>query len=169
MPTIAEVLLPELDQEMAGTRRALERVPLDRADWRPHEKSMPLGYLAAHIADLPKWAILGLKEDSFDLAPPDGEPYRNPEHDSVESLLAAFDANVAEARSVIAAASDDAFGESWTLLQGGETLFTIPRLSVVRTFVLNHVVHHRGQLTVYLRLNGVPVPGLYGPSADEAI
>lgn len=169
MPTIAEVLLPELDQEMAGTRRTLERVPMDRVDWRPHEKSMAMGYLAGHIAELPKWAVLGLKEDSFDLAPPDGEPYRSPEHESVESLLADFDANLSEARVAISAAPDEAFGEEWTLLRGGETLFTMPRLSVVRTFVLNHMVHHRGQLTVYLRLNGVPVPGLYGPSADEPL
>lgn len=167
--TIAEMILPELDQEMAGTRRTLERVPMDRADWAPHEKSMKLGYLAGHLASLPSWVVATLKEDSLDLAPPGGEPYRSPEYETREELLAAFDANVAAAREALAETPDEAFGESWSLLQGGETLFTMPRLAVVRSFVFNHMIHHRGQLTVYLRLNEVPVPGLYGPSADEPI
>lgn len=166
---IAEMILPEFDQEMAGTRRALERVPMDRPDWAPHERSMKLGYLAGHLANLPAWTIMTLKQDSLDVHPPGGEPYRSPEHETREDLLTTFDANVAAAREALAETPDEAFGEGWSLLRGGEVMFTMPRLAVLRSFVLNHIIHHRGQLTVYLRLNGVPVPGLYGPSADEPI
>lgn len=166
---IAEMILPELDQEMAGTRRALERVPMDRPDWAPHEKSMKLGYLTGHLADLPSWVVLTVKQDSLDVAPPGGEPYRSPEFGTREELLAAFDANVAAAREALAETPDEAFGEPWSLLRGGETMFTMPRLAVLRTMVLNHLIHHRAQLTVYLRLNDVPVPSLYGPSADEPV
>lgn len=166
---IAEMILPEFDQEMAGTRRALERVPMDEPDWAPHEKSMKLGYLASHLAELPRWTVMTLQQASLDIAPPGGEPYRSPEFETREELLAAFDAHVAAARRALAETPDEAFGESWSLLRGGETMFAMPRLAVLRSFVLNHMIHHRGQLTVYLRLRGVPVPGLYGPSADEPI
>lgn len=167
--SIAQMILPEFDREMAGTRRALERVPMDRPAWAPHEKSMRLGFLAGHLANLPHWAVMTMRQDAFDVAPPGGEAYRSPEYETREALLGAFDANVAAARAAIAEAPDEAFGQEWSLLQGGRAMFTMPRLAVLRSFVLNHMIHHRGQLSVYLRLNDVPVPGLYGPSADEPI
>lgn len=166
---LSDILLPEFDQEMAGTRRVLERVPDGRFDWRPHERSMPLGYLASHLAELPSWIVMVLEKDSLDIAPPGGEPYRSRELGSRDELLQAFDANVAAGREALSGAADEVFGESWSLLRGGETMFTMPRLAVLRNMVLNHAIHHRAQLGVYLRLNGVPVPGLYGPSADEAL
>jgi uncharacterized damage-inducible protein DinB len=165
--TIAESLLPEFDQEMAGTRRVLERVPLDDPEWAPHEKSMKIGYMAGHLADLPHWVTATLENDSLDLHPPGGEPYRSPDGLSRDEVLQRFDANVAKAREALAAAPDEAFHESWTLLRGGQELFSMPKVAVLRSFVMNHMVHHRAQMTVYLRLHDVPVPGLYGPSADE--
>lgn len=164
---IAESLLPEFDHEMAGTRKVLERVPLDDPEWAPHEKSMKIGYMAGHLADLPGWVVATLAQDSLDLAPPGGEPYRSSEPKSREELMERFDANVAEAREVLARTPDEAFFESWALLRGGEEIFSMPKIAVLRSFVMNHMIHHRAQMTVYLRLHDIPVPGLYGPSADE--
>jgi uncharacterized damage-inducible protein DinB len=165
--SLAQTILPEFDQEMKGVRRALERVPDDRLGWKPHPKSMTLGRLASHLAELPTWAVHSLKLDSLDIAPPGQPTPRGASLGSRQEILALFDAKVAEARAAIAEAPDEAFGQPWSLLRGGQTIFTLPRLAVLRSAVLNHMIHHRGQLTVFLRLNDVPVPSLYGPSADE--
>jgi uncharacterized damage-inducible protein DinB len=164
---ISEALLPEFDQEMANTRKVLERVPAEKSSWKPHPKSSEFGALAAHIANMPDWAGLTLQQDSFDYAPPGAPPYETPRFASTADLLAAFDKSVAQARSALAAADDSKMMEPWSLMAGGKTVMTMPRVAVIRTFVMNHTVHHRAQLGVYLRLNNIPVPGLYGPSADE--
>jgi uncharacterized damage-inducible protein DinB len=166
---ISDGLLPEFDQEMASTRKVLERCPDDKFGWRPHAKSWTMAELASHVANLPEWTQETLQKDALDYAPADGsQPYKREAARSGQELLASFDKNVAAARAVLAETSDEAYGKLWTLLAGGQKIFSLPRLAVLRTFVFNHIVHHRGQLSVYLRLNDVPVPALYGPSADEA-
>lgn len=165
---MSEAFLPEFDQEMATTRKTLERIPEDKFDWKPHEKSFTLRQLGSHLAQLPHWAVIGLTQDAFDMAPPEGEPVQTPQAESISHLLELFDASTAAARSALAAAEDGTFRESWSLLTGGKPLFTVPKVAVIRTFVLNHLIHHRGQLSVYLRLLDVPVPAIYGPSADES-
>jgi uncharacterized damage-inducible protein DinB len=162
-----QALLAEFDQEMANTRKTLERVPNEKFDWKPHQKSMPMGYLATHIATLPHWAVDTLRRDSFDIAPEGGEPYKVPEAKNTKEVLAFFDESVAAARSAIAEASDEDFAKPWSLLQTGKTLLTMPRAAVLRGFVISHGIHHRAQLGVYLRLNDIPIPAIYGPSADE--
>ncbi len=164
---ISESLLPEFDQEMANTRKTLERVPEDKFDWKPHEKSFAMGGLATHLANLPSWAVLTLNQDEFDMAPPGGEPWKLPEANSRQELLEMFDKNVTDARAAIAGASDERMFSPWSLLSGGNTLMTMPKIAVLRSFVMNHIIHHRAQLGVYLRLNDIPVPSIYGPSADE--
>jgi uncharacterized damage-inducible protein DinB len=164
---ISESLLPEFDQEMANTRKVLERVPAAKFSWKPHPKSSEFGALAAHIANMPDWAGLTMQNDSFDYAPPGAPPYETPKFSSTEQLLAAFDKSVAQARTALAAADDNTFLAPWTLMAGGKPMMTMPRVAVIRSFVMNHTVHHRAQLGVYLRLNDIPVPALYGPSADE--
>jgi uncharacterized damage-inducible protein DinB len=166
--TLSRALLPEFDYEIANTRRALERVPEDRFDWKPHDKSTSMGGLATHLANIPTWATRAVKQDSFDMAPQGGPPARVPEAKSLAEVLEAFDKNVAEARAAISEASDEHLLTNWSLLSGGATVMTLRRIAVLRSFVMNHSIHHRGQLSVYLRLNDVPVPGLYGPSADES-
>ncbi len=163
---ISESILPEFDHEMANTRKTLERVPDDKFDWKPHEKSMAMGALAGHLANLPSWGSLTIESDSFDLAP-GGEPSIQPDFNSGKDLLAAFDENIAKSRSAIAGASDQEFFKPWTLLSNGSTILTMPKVAVLRSFVMNHLIHHRAQLGVYLRLNDIPVPSIYGPSADE--
>ncbi len=164
---LSQSLLPEFDHEMANTRKTLERVPEDKFGWKPHEKSTTLGRLAAHLAEIPVWTEHTLKSESLDVNPPEGRPARPADAASRKELLAQFDKNVAAARAVIAATPDAEFGKPWTLLSGGKAVFTLPKAAVLRTFVLSHSIHHRAQLGVYLRLNDVPVPSIYGPSADE--
>ncbi|MCZ2080153.1 MAG: DinB family protein [Bryobacterales bacterium] len=164
---LKDALLPEFDHEMANTRRTLERVPEDRFDWRPHEKSPAMGWLAAHLANIPSWCTYTLQQDSLDLAP-GGQEQRFHSAASLKEVLESFDTNVAAARQVIGNTSDEQFAVPWTLLKAGQTIFSMPRAAILRSFVLNHIVHHRGQLTVYLRLNNIPVPALYGRSADES-
>jgi uncharacterized damage-inducible protein DinB len=164
---IKESILPEYDHEMATTRKLLERVPEDKKDWQPHPKSMSLGRLSQHLATLPQWAAKTMSETELDMSPPGGPAYTPPEFESTASALATFDRNVREGREAIAAAEDKDWMVSWTLKNGGHTIFTLPRVAVLRSFVTNHVIHHRGQLSVYLRLNDVPIPSIYGPSADE--
>lgn len=166
--TIAKAMLPEFDYEMASTRKTLERVPDEKFDWKPHDKSMTMGGLATHLANLPTWATRAIDKDSFDMAPQGGPPFRLPQAASRSEVLDTFDKNVAEARAAIAGASDEELMRKWSLLSGGHTVMTLPKVTVLRSFIMNHSIHHRGQLTVYLRLNDLPVPGLYGPSADEA-
>lgn len=164
---ISASLLPELDHEMAGTRKTLERIPADKLDFRPHPKSFTMISLATHIAHMVGWGSITINENSFDIAPPGAGEYREEPAASVAELLEKFDKNLAEFRAALASASDEHLRADWSLLMGGNTLFTKPRVAVVRGDILNHLVHHRAQLTVYLRMNDVPVPALYGPSADE--
>jgi uncharacterized damage-inducible protein DinB len=165
--SISASLLPEFEHEMANTRKALERIPEDKFDWKPHEKSWAMGGLATHLANLPIWTVYTIDQDSLDLAPQGGESLRVEEKRSRREILEDFDKNVAAARDAIAGASDEELHKPWTLLKGGVTLMTLPKVAVLRSFVMNHIIHHRGQFTVYLRLNDVPVPSIYGPSADE--
>jgi uncharacterized damage-inducible protein DinB len=161
--SISQGLLPEFDQEMAGTRKCLERVPEGKTEWQPHPKSMTLGRLAGHLAELPTWVVETMKRDELSL---DGQ-YTPFISSSPKELLAMFDAKVAEARALIQSATDEDMMKPWSLKVRGQTAFTMPKIAVLRGMVINHIIHHRGQLTVYLRLNDVPVPSLYGPSADE--
>jgi uncharacterized damage-inducible protein DinB len=163
---IRDALLPEFDNEMANTRKTLERVPDDKLAWKPHEKSSRMGNLAGHLANLPSWASLAIRQDSLDLAP-DGVPITNPPLNSQAEILETFDKNVAAARAAIAGASDEQLFQPWTLMATGKTIMSLPRVAVLRSFVMNHLIHHRAQLGVYLRLNDIPVPSIYGPSADE--
>jgi uncharacterized damage-inducible protein DinB len=160
-------LLPEFDNEMANTRKTLERVPDDKFGWKPHDKSFSMGHLASHIANLPDWVTHTIGKNSLDIAPTDGNKMKTPEAKSAKELLAIFDANAKAARKAIESAGDEEFVQPWSLLAGGKTIFTMPKRAVLRSFVMNHLIHHRAQLGVYLRLNDVPVPALYGPSADE--
>ena len=164
---ISQALLPEFDHEMANTRKILERVPEHKLDWKPHAKSMTMGGLATHVAQIPSWAVETINRTELDIAPPGQPPYRATMAESRRQLLETFDKHVADARSAIAAASDAHLMQNWTLLAGGKTIFTMPRVAVLRSMVMNHGIHHRAQLGVYLRLNDVPIPGMYGPSADE--
>jgi uncharacterized damage-inducible protein DinB len=164
--SIAQSLLPEFDHEMATTRSLLERVPEGKASWQPHKKSMTMGRLAMHLADLPKWTVLTLTTTELDINPPGGPGFAPTPFESTRALLAEFDANVKAARSAIVGASDAELFVPWSLKDGGHVTLTMPRAAVLRSFVLNHLVHHRGQLSVYLRLNDVPLPMMYGPTAD---
>jgi uncharacterized damage-inducible protein DinB len=166
--SIAQALLPEYDHESAVTRTLLERVPEDRVDWRPHPKSMSLGQLAAHLAAIPGWAVLALREPEFDLAPPGAPPHVRPAWESLAATLRTFDDKTTRGRAALAAATDLELQQPWTLKKGGEVLFIMPRGHVLRTMVLSHGIHHRAQLGVYLRMLDVPVPAMYGPTADTA-
>ena len=163
---IKDGLLPEFDHEMATTRRVLERVPESAFAWKPHEKSMSLGELAGHIANMPAWCVATMGVSVLDLATV-GDEARLAAPASVAAMLAKFDADAARARAAVAAAADGEMLAPWTLKSGTHEIFTVPRVAAVRSFVMNHMIHHRGQLSVYLRLNNVPVPPIYGPSADE--
>lgn len=164
---ISAALLPEFDYEMASTRKTLERVPDGKSDWKPHEKSMAMGVLANHLSNIPTWTVYTIAQDSLDL-----EPEGNPmppvkEAESQAERLSMFDENVAKARAAIEGASDEELFKPWSLLTNGNTILTMPKAAVLRSFVMNHLIHHRAQLGVYLRLNDIPVPSIYGPSADE--
>jgi uncharacterized damage-inducible protein DinB len=160
---IKEGLLTEYDHEMGTTRRLLERIPDDKMAWKPHDKSMVFGALATHLGNIPTWGATILNELSFDLAsaPPNIEPKA-----SRGEILAFFDGTVKTTRALMDK-SDAEYMAPWALKRGGHNMFTLPRIAAFRSFVINHMVHHRGQLSVYLRLNEIPVPAIYGPSADE--
>jgi len=164
---LSEAMLPEFDHEMANTRKSLERVPEGKLGWKPHEKSMTMGRLAVHLTEIPGWVSITIEQDSFDVAPPGASPYQPPKANSRKDILAMFDRNVAAARTAIAGADDKKLKKPWSLMSGGKVIFTQPRIGVLRSFILSHNIHHRAQLGVYLRLNNVPVPAIYGPSADE--
>lgn len=164
---ISDSFLPEFDNETATTRRVLERIPNDRADWRPHPKSWTVGELGLHIANLLSWTGFTINGSEFDTNPPDGSGPPKVAFESTAAILETFDKNVAEARAMIAGASDADLMAPWTLKSGGQPIFTLPKVAVLRSFVFNHEVHHRGQLTVYLRLMDIPLPSVYGPTADE--
>src|SRR5246127_4096889 len=163
----AETILPEFDQEMANTRRVLERVPDDKLDWRAHPKSNTIGWNANHLAEILGWVEGMLTAPSWDFAPVGGETYQSPKLTSRREILNLFDRNVAAARRAVAAVKDEEMGKRWSLRQAGKPIFTLPRAAVIRTFVLNHLIHHRAHLCVYLRLNDIPVPRMYDPSGDE--
>jgi uncharacterized damage-inducible protein DinB len=164
---LAELLLPEFDQEMASTRKVLERIPEDKLEWKAHPKSNTIGWVGSHLAEIPGWVEGTLTQDSWDINPPGGEPYQTPKLTGRQQVLDMFDAGVEAARKAIAATTDEDFMKEWSLLSAGQPIITMPRYGVIRSFVINHAIHHRGHLCVYLRLNDVPVPGMYGPSADE--
>jgi uncharacterized damage-inducible protein DinB len=160
---IKDGLLAEYDHEMGTTRKLLERVPDDKLAWQPHAKSMSLAGLATHLTNLPNWGATILNDLSFDLA--EAPPVLQPKGSRAE-ILDAFDAAAKQTRAALDK-TDAELMAPWSLRRGGHEVFTMPRVGAFRTFVLYHVVHHRGQLSVYLRLNDVPVPAIYGPSADE--
>lgn len=166
--SIADLLLPEFDMEIATTRRVLQRVPDDRGEWKPHPKSFPMAHLAQLVSVMPTWFGLMVAQSEMDIAPKEGArgAYTI---EKTEKLLADFDRNVAAARDAIARTTDEAFAEPWILKSGGRPIAHGTRYLMVRTLLLNHLVHHRAQLGVYLRLIDVPVPSMYGPTADEAV
>lgn len=162
--TIADGLIQELEFEAAITRALLQRVPDSKLDWKPHDKSMPLGRLATHIAELPSWGKLTIEQDVLDMA----EGFTPIVLDSVAEIIDSFDKNTAAFKALLAQTSDEEFFKTWTMKYGGQEVFSSPKMGVVRNMVFNHIVHHRGQLTVFLRLNDVPLPMTYGPSADDS-
>jgi uncharacterized damage-inducible protein DinB len=164
---IKDGLLPEYDHEMATTRRLLERVPDGDAAWKPHDKSMSLGELAAHIAHIPFWCTATIAAPVLDFDAM-GDAARAPAFTSTGALIGDFDAKAAAARAALAACADAEMLAPWTLRAGGQEVFTLPRVAAIRSFVMNHLIHHRGQLSVYLRLRNVALPSIYGPTADEA-
>lgn len=167
--TIGQMMLGEFDEEMKGTRKVLERCPDEKWNWKPHDKSGTLGWLAGHVATMVDWIPVTIKTEELDYAPVGGPSWQPPKTDNRQQLLAEFDKNVAAARAALATVSDAEMMKNWRLLAGGQEIFTMPRVAAIRSMVLNHHIHHRAQLTVYFRLLGVAVPGLYGPSADEGL
>ena len=165
---ISQSLLGEFDHETANSRKSIERVPDEKFDWKPHPKSSSMGHLAGHIAMIPSWAKMALETKEFDVNPPGGQRAQMPQLKSKAEILAAFDQGIPAARAAIAAASDETLMQPWSLLNGGKAVFTLPRVAVLRSMVMNHMIHHRAQLGVYLRMNDIPVPAIYGPSADES-
>ncbi len=161
---LASAFLGELENEAKVTRQLLERVPAEKFDWKPHEKSMTFGRLAVHCAEMFGWTKETLKSDVLDFATMDFTPY---EPKTNEELLAFFDEHIANAQIILGETSDETFMTDWTMRNGDQVYMTMPKVAVMRTFVMNHIIHHRGQLSVYLRLNDIPVPSIYGPSADE--
>ena len=163
---VKDSLLPEFDHEMGTTRRILERVPQGDLAWKPHAKSFSLGQLASHIANIPHWVDATFDHAIFDLATI-GDDARPQQPTEVAPILAAFDANVKNARAKIGEQLDQVFFTPWTLKKHGQEIFTMPKIVVWRSFIMNHLIHHRGQLSVYLRLRDVALPSIYGPTADE--
>jgi len=165
--TISASLLPEFDSETTNLRTVLERLPDEQLSWKPHAKSMSLGGLGTHLGNTLSWGTRVILERDFDLAPPGKPVPKMVELRSRAEILATFEANRAVARQALAGASDETLLGPWSLLAYGKPLFTLPRIACLRSFVFNHMIHHRGQMTVYLRMLDVPLPALYGPSADE--
>lgn len=161
--TLKDGLFAEFDHEMAATRRLLERVPDRLLAWRPHEKSMSLGGLAQHVANLPSWGVFILDRTDLDL---DAVPRNLPEPQSHLAVMSRFEETTATTRKLLDK-TDAELVAMWSLRRGNQELFSLPRIAAFRSFVLSHMIHHRGQLSVYLRLQNVPVPAIYGPSADE--
>lgn len=163
---MTDLFLAQLEREALGSRKALGRVPEGQPEWRPHEKSMQLGYLATLVATMPSWVAMAIAQDELDLNPPGGSGYKPLEWSTTGELIAALDDAVAKGREALAGTSDEHLLTSWKLLVAGQVVLEDPRYMVI-TETFTHLAHHRGQLTVYLRLNEALVPALYGPSADE--
>jgi uncharacterized damage-inducible protein DinB len=165
---LTELILADLERETPLTRKTLERVPDGRYDWKPHEKSMPMGYLCTLVATMPGWIDMMVNQDQLDVAPKDpGAGYRPPALRTSRELVQAFDSATAKARAALAGTTDSHLMTTWRLLAGGRVVQEQPRHVAIREGVFLHLAHHRGQLTVYLRLTGAAVPSIYGPSADE--
>jgi uncharacterized damage-inducible protein DinB len=164
---IAGSLLPEFDMEMANTRKVLERVPDAKVAFAPHPKSMTLGRLAGHVAEMPLWGVMTLAHDELDMRPDGAAAFKAYELTTTAAAVTYFDEHLRQARALLAAATDETMTRTWSLKDNGQTILALPKVAVLRGFVMNHMIHHRAQLGVYLRMNDVPVPGMYGPSADE--
>lgn len=162
--TIATALITEMEHEARVTRTCLERVPAEKFDWKPHDKSMAFGRLASHVAEMFAWTPSTMEHAELDFSKMDYKPF---EPKTTEELLEFFDKNVSEAVESLKSSADDRFMENWTMRNGETVYFTMPKVAVMRSFIMNHIIHHRGQLSVYLRLNDIAVPAIYGPSADE--
>lgn len=162
---LIDALLPEFDREMGQTRKLLERVPDGQFDWRPHPTSVTLGRLAEHLTEMPLWASTTMTQGSLEMTTERPPGYQRPA--TRDAVLAMFDANLKAGRSNLSGKTDAEFLAPWTLTAAGKEVFTMPKVAVMRNFVLNHMVHHRGQLSVYLRMLGVKIPSIYGPSGDE--
>lgn len=165
--SITDALLPEFDREMGLTRRLLQRLPDGEFAWKPHERSMTLGRLAEHLAEMPMWCTMTITQEGVDAAAKRPDDHRSPS--TRDEILGMFDRNVTDGRAVLVGRTDAELMAPWTLRIEGKELFTMPKAAVLRNFVMNHLVHHRGQLSVYLRLQNVPIPSMYGPSADEPL
>jgi uncharacterized damage-inducible protein DinB len=161
-----DALLPEFDHEMANTRKCLERIPDDRLDWRPHAKSSTFLALGTHLAKVPLFGAQIAGTVTVDMPGAAGPEWATTCHSRAD-ILAMFDRNVAAARSAIAGLDDGAMMTTWSFLWNGQPVMQVPRVAALRTFLFSHLIHHRGQFTMYLRLNDIPMPGMYGPSADE--
>jgi uncharacterized damage-inducible protein DinB len=164
--SIADTFVAEFNHESSGTRKLLERLPEDKLSWKPHPKSMSLGALATHIANIPHWAEIIVNESEFDMGRGDN---RAPERKGRKEILELFEENIAAFQKTLSGKADQHLFQNWTLKNKGAVVLTLPRVACIRSFILSHVVHHRGQLTVYLREHDVPLPALYGPSADEGM
>lgn len=164
--SLAEAMVGEFAHESTTTRKLLERLPEDKLAWKPHEKSMTLGRLASHLAEIPEWGDTIVNHDSFDMATVDSKPKPEP---SKQEILAAFDKNVESFQRALEGQSDERLFQNWKLTQGEHVAVEMARVACLRGFVLSHTIHHRGQLSVYLRENDVPLPAIYGPSADESM
>jgi uncharacterized damage-inducible protein DinB len=163
---MTDVFSAHVDRETPISRRVLERVPVGRPDWKPHEKSMPMGYLASLVAMMPSWIAMAIVRDELDLNPPGGSTYKPREWKTTQELVQMLEESATQAREALAKTSDEHLRTPWRLLVAGRVVDESPR-HVVISDTLSHIAHHRGQLSVYLRLNGVPVPRIYGPTADE--
>ncbi|HEY7767216.1 DinB family protein [Longimicrobium sp.] len=162
-PSLKQLALGDLEHELETTRRVLDRVPEQHLDWKPHAKSFSLGQLATHLTQMPFWVTTTITQDELDVA---GAPRTEP-LDTHAAIMRRFDDNVADAREALQNADESTFGNKWSLKAGDHVILSMPRLAVLRSFCLSHMIHHRGQLSVYLRLLDVPVPSIYGPTADE--
>ena len=165
---LTDFFLAELEREAASTRLALQRVPEGHNDWKPHQRSMPLGYLASLVATMPAWIVSMVKQDEFDLRSPEAARFKPLEWTSRAELLAALDSAVAGAREALQNTTEEHLLTPWKFMAGGQVMSEHPRHIMIADSVFSHLAHHRGQLTVYLRLNEASVPAIYGPSADES-
>lgn len=164
---ISQLLVPEYDNEVSVTRTVLQRVPDGRGEWKPHPKAFPLGHLAQLVARLPGWAPMMMQRTELDIAPASGPQFPGYSFESTATLVAEFEKNAAAGRAALAGASDDDYNVTWTLKKTGAVMMSAPRYQMLRSMVLNHIVHHRAQLGLYLRMLDLKVPAMYGPTADE--